>query len=154
MSQIRLFFLEPMINQFSKKRRTVFNDNNKKRTFFLLVQSWFCRWIVSTLFGTYQYMQKLILLYFPLVSPVSQLFFFSSFFSLGSRAGPRERSSNISGRSRPSDKGGGGGGRAQKQFFFRPLGPQFGLKKRGSLGPRAPPLDIVEAPLLLLRVGH
>ena len=131
MSQIRLFFLEPMINQFSKKRRTVFNDNNKKRTFFLLVQSWFCRWIVSTLFGTYQYMQKLILLYFPLVSPVSQLFFFSSFFSLGSRAGPRERSSNISGRSRPSNKG-GGGGRSQKQFFFGPWGLSLVSKKGGA----------------------
>lgn len=33
MSQIRLFFLDPMINQFSKERRTVFGDNNKKRTF-------------------------------------------------------------------------------------------------------------------------
>ena len=34
MSQIRLFFLEPMINQFSKERRTVFSDNNKKKNFF------------------------------------------------------------------------------------------------------------------------
>lgn len=34
MSQIRLFFLEPMINQFSKKRRTVFSDNNKQKNFF------------------------------------------------------------------------------------------------------------------------
>ena len=149
MSQIRLFFLEPMINQFSKERRTVFSDNNKKRTFFLLVQSWFCRWIVSTLFGTCQYIQKLILLYFPLISR-EPAFFFSSFFSLGSRAGPRERNSNISGGFRASDKGGS----VSKTIFFRPLGPQFGLKKRGSLGPRAPPLDIVEAPLLLLRVGH
>ena len=139
MSQIRLFFLEPMINQFSKKRRTVFSDNNKKNTFFLLVQSWFCRWIVSTLFGTCQYMQKLILLYFPLVSPVSHLFFFSSFFSLGSRAGPRERSSNISDRSRPSDKGGGGGGGGGlKNNFFSALGASVWSQKKGEPGSAGP----------------
>ena len=51
---------------------------------------------------------------------------FSSFFSLGSRPGPRERSSDISGGFRPSDKGGPG----LKKIFFRPFGPQFGLKIR------------------------
>ena len=149
MSQIRLFFLEPMINQFSKKRRTVFSDNNKKNTFFLLVQSWFCRLIVSTLFGTCQYMQKLILLYFPLVSPVSQLFSFLRSSRWDKGLG-REKEAQIS-VADPDLQIRGGGGPVSKTIFFRPLGPQFGLKKRGSLGPRAPPLDIVEAPL---RVGH
>ena len=152
MSQIRLFFLQPMINQFSKKRRTVFSDN-KKRTFFLLVQSWFCRWIVSTLFGTCQYMQKLILLYFPLVSPKSQLFSFLRSSRLVQGLG-REKEAQISvaDSELPIREAW-----SQKQFFFGPWGlslVSIGLKKRGSLGPRAPPLDIVEAPLLLLRVGH
>ena len=49
----------------------------------------------------------------------------------------------ISGGSRPSDKGwrGGGGGHPDPEIsggkiFFRPIGPQFGLKLRG--GPRHP----------------
>ena len=42
--------------------------------------------------------------------------------------------------SRPLDEGGGG---LQKQFF-RPFGPQFGLKIRGREGgARAPPLDLL-----------
>ena len=47
--------------------------------------------------------------------------------------------------SRPSDKGRGGGhpdpemgGRRSQKNFFRPFGPQFGLKIRA---PRTPPLD-------------
>ena len=52
-----------------------------------------------------------------------------------------------SGGSTPSGKGGGGGhpdpeirvgggeGRSQKKNFFRPFGPQFGLKIRGRPGP-------------------
>ena len=87
-------------------------------------------------------MQKLILLYLPLVSPVSQLFSFLRSSRLDQGLG-REKEAQIS--VADSD---------HKNNFFRPLGPQFGLKKRGSFGPRAPPLDIVEAPLLLLRVGH
>ena len=133
MSQIRLFFLEPMINQFSKKRRTVFNDNNKKRTFFLLVQSWFCRWIVSTLFGTYQYMQKLILLYFPLVSPVSQLFSFLRSSRLDQGLG-REKEAQIS-VADPDLQirgGGGGGGGKKKNFFFGPWGLSLVSKKGGA----------------------
>ena len=53
--------------------------------------------------------------------------------------------------SRPSDKGGprssipwdgGEGGRRSPKIFFRPLGPQFGLKMKGKPGhSRAPSLD-------------
>ena len=41
-----------------------------------------------------------------------------------------KRPVDTSGGSRPSDKesGGGGGGAVSKKFFFRPFGPQFGLK--------------------------
>ena len=43
------------------------------------------------------------------------------------------------GRSRPSDKGGVGA--VSIIFFFRPYGPQFGLKTRGGGGaPLDPPL--------------
>ena len=35
-----------------------------------------------------------------------------------------------------------GGGRRSLKNFFRPFGPQFGLKIRGAPGPRAPPLDL------------
>ena len=59
------------------------------------------------------------------------------------------------GGSRPSDKGRGGGGHPDSEInwggaggawspkkFFRPFGPQFGLKiRRGGPSPRAPPLD-------------
>ena len=45
----------------------------------------------------------------------------------------------FSGGSRPSDKVGRGGG--LKKIFFRPFGPQFGLKLREGRGPRPPPLD-------------
>ena len=53
-----------------------------------------------------------------------------------------------SSESQPSDKGGGGhtdpeirgAGRCQENLFWS-FGSQFGLKMRGSLGPRAPPLD-------------
>ena len=38
------------------------------------------------------------------------------------------------GSSRPLDKGRGG----LPKTFFRPFGPQFGLKKEGEPGPRAP----------------
>ena len=34
-----------------------------------------------------------------------------------------------------------GGGVRTKKFFFRPFGPQFGLKIRGGRAPRAPPPD-------------
>ena len=55
-----------------------------------------------------------------------------------------------SGGSRPSDKGGGAGhpdpeirgGEGRSQIlFFRPFGPQFGLKMKEGPTPRAPPLD-------------
>ena len=55
------------------------------------------------------------------------------------------------GGSKPSDNGGPGhpdpeirrwGARSLKQNFFRPFGPQFGLKIRGMPGPPAPPLDL------------
>ena len=40
-----------------------------------------------------------------------------------------KRPVDTSGGSRPSDKeSGGGGGAVSKKFFFRPFGPQFGLK--------------------------
>ena len=126
MSQIRLFFLEPMINQFSKKRRTVFSDNNKKRTFLLLVQSWFCRWIVSTLFGTCQYMQKLILLYLPLVSPVSQLFSFLRSSRLDQGLG-REKEAQIS--VADSD---------HKNNFFSALRASVWSQKKGEPGSAGP----------------
>ena len=58
----------------------------------------------------------------------------------------------FSGGSRPSDKGGlghpdreikGGAGAVSKNTFFRPFGPQFGLKIRsGGWAPWAPPLDL------------
>ena len=128
MSQIRLFFLEPMINQFSKKRRTVFSDNNKKRTFLLLVQSWFCRWIVSTLFGTCQYMQKLILLYLPLVSPVSQLFSFLRSSRLDQGLG-REKEAQISVADSELQIR---EARSQKQFVFGPWGLSLVSKKGGA----------------------
>ena len=137
MSQIRLFFLEPMINQFSKKRRTVFNDKNKKRTFFLLVQSWFCRWIVSTLFGTYQYMQKLILLYFPLVSPVSQLFSFLRSSRLDQGLG-REKEAQISVADPDLQIRGGGGGPVSKTIFFSALGASVWSQKKGEPGSAGP----------------
>ena len=99
-------------------------------------------------------MQKLILLYFPLVSPVSQLFSFLRSSRLDQGLGHEKEAQISVADSDLEIRGGGGGGPVSKTIFFRPLGPQFGLKKRGSLGPRAPPLDIVKAPLLLLRVGH
>ena len=47
-----------------------------------------------------------------------------------------------SGESRPSDKwgmwGGGGGGGGLQRNFFRPFGPQFGLKIREEAGPPSP----------------
>ena len=54
-----------------------------------------------------------------------------------------------SGRSRHSDKGGGGGGGHPDPEIrggglkkkFPPFRPQFGLKIRGRVGPRAPSLD-------------
>ena len=136
MSQIRLFFLEPMINQFSKKRRTVFSDNNKKNTFFLLVQSWFCRLIVSTLFGTCQYMQKLILLYFPLVSPVSQLFSFLRSSRWDKGLG-REKEAQIS-VADPDLQIRGGGGAGQKNNFFSALGASVWSQKKGEPGSAGP----------------
>ena len=87
-------------------------------------------------------MQKLILLYFPLVSPVSQLFSFLRSSRLVQGLG-REKEAQIS--VADSD---------HKNNFFSALGASVWSQKRGSMGPRAPPLDIVEAPLLLLRVGH
>ena len=63
------------------------------------------------------------------------------------------QSTPCSGGSRPLDKGGGGGGGRSsrpwdkergavlKKIFFRPFGPQLGLKIRGGRAPRAPPLD-------------
>ena len=100
-------------------------------------------------------MQKLILLYFPLLSPVSQLFSFLRSSRLDQGLGhEKEAQISVADSDLEIRWGGGGGGPASKTIFFRPLGPQFVSKKRGSLGPRAPPLDIVEAPLLLLRVGH
>ena len=42
-------------------------------------------------------------------------------------------------------KGGGGGGEVSK-IFFKPFGPQFGLKISGGWAPQTPPLDL---PLLL-----
>ena len=62
-------------------------------------------------------------------------------------------SEKISGRSRPSAKGGGGsgaviqtpkqggGGGGLQKIFFRPFGPHFGLKIRWALAPLTPPLD-------------
>ena len=95
-------------------------------------------------------MQKLILLYFPLVSPVSQLFSFLRSSRLVQGLG-REKEAQISVADSDLQIR---EARSQKQFFFGPWGLSLVSKKRGSLGPRAPPLDIVEAPLLLLRVGH
>ena len=53
-----------------------------------------------------------------------------------------------SGRSRHSDKGGGRGGHPHPEIRggglkkkFPPFRPQFGLKIRGRVGPRAPSLD-------------
>ena len=45
----------------------------------------------------------------------------------------------ISAGSRPWDKGGGGGGAVSRTTFFRPYGPQLGLKRRGGPGPPGPP---------------
>ena len=52
---------------------------------------------------------------------------------------PQEPVINISGGSRPSDKGGTGhpdpeigGARPKKKRYFRLFGPQFGLRKGGS----------------------
>ena len=84
---------------------------------------------------------------------MSQLFSFLRSSRLVQGLG-REKEAQISVADSELQIRGAGGGPVSKTIFFRPLGPQFGLKKRGSLGPRAPPLDIVEAPLLLLRVGH
>ena len=45
--------------------------------------------------------------------------------------------------------GGGGGGPPPQCFFFRPFGPQFGLKIRGGPGPPLdPPLDRFEGGIL------
>ena len=41
----------------------------------------------------------------------------------------------------PAIKAGGGGGAVSKNNFFRPFGPQCGLKIRGGGPPWAPPLD-------------
>ena len=46
-------------------------------------------------------------------------------------------------------KGEGAGGRSPKTFF-RPLGPQFGLKIKEVQVPRAPPLD---PPLCFIHLG-
>ena len=52
------------------------------------------------------------------------------------------KATHFSGGSRPTDKGrGGGGGGGLQKNFFRPFGPQFGLKLKGGRAPRAPPLD-------------
>ena len=55
-----------------------------------------------------------------------------------------KRPVDTNGGSRPSDKESWGGGAVSKNNFFRPFGPQFGLKLEGGGGgaaPRAPPLD-------------
>ena len=53
-------------------------------------------------------------------------------------------SNNGGGHPDPDSRGGGG-----LKFFFRPFGPQFGLKMRGDTGPPAPPLD---PPLLFTNI--
>ena len=52
----------------------------------------------------------------------------------GDKEGPCHRDPEIRGW-------GGGGGAGLQKDFFRSFEPQFGLKIRGMLAPRAPPLD-------------
>ena len=79
---------------------------------------------------------------YPLPALLSVTYEHEAFLSMS------KRPVDTSGGSRPSDKdtgvggGGGGFGAVCKKIFFRPFGPQFGLKlEGGGAAPRAPPLD-------------